>query len=183
MDGSYTHNKEHYLVAPFADEKKLYKCECDSCKLSFQYHETLPRLFWIGFLVPLTLLCEIGIYFYIDVYLNHRILQPNLNDIDLPTEYERQKYLERHEIIMETKGISREDLELEDNVLTDDSTGDIEVAALSHYRYEFLKQVATDVVDSHDYYRHYFLIWTLRSLGVLIGQTIVIVIVAVLCTK
>ncbi|CAL9736218.1 protein Asg7p [Monosporozyma servazzii] len=185
MDGTYEHGKERYLIAPFQDGSKQYRCECKSCQLSFKNHNILQRLFWFGLFIPFALLYEMGLYIYIDIYLNHRILQPNLTEQDYPTEYERKIYLERHEVKLEMKS-SQDESEIEDigNTLFEESNNHNNKSSnLDLFRYEFMKTVATDIVDSHDYYRSHFLKWTLRCLGALIGQVVIIVIVVVLCTS
>lgn len=194
MDGSYEHGKEKYLIAPFEDGRKHYKCECKSCQLSFEKHNLPQRLFWIGLFIPFALIYEIGLYFYVHFYLSHRILQPNLTEQDYPTEYERRVYLERHEVNLKMNNLFDINTHLQENSEPDDDIDNIfleetsraSTDKLSHldlFKYEFMKQVAADIVDSHDYYRSHFLTWTLRCFGALIGQVIVIVIVVVLCVN
>lgn len=196
MDGTYENGREKYLIAPFKDVTKKFKCECDSCKEGFLKYKMVRKLFWIGLFCPLGLLYEVSLFIYIQYYLNHRILMPDLNEQDYPTEYERQLYLERSTVTIEMSNWKNEDIlqNMDYNIayLKADNAKDGDInhtcpddvfSHLDSYKYEFLKQIATDIVDSHDYYRSYYLKWTLRSLGAIVGQVIIMVIVVVLCAN
>lgn len=186
MDETYNNEKEQYLVAPFIESRKVYRCECVSCKASVKYHNLVKWLLCIGVFFPFTIFYEIGLYLYVNMYLNHGVVFPKFTDIDYPTEFERKVFAERHLVKIQTE-IERE---LKDQTLLNLDKPEISIpkeirnTSLSfqqEYRYQVLKQIATDIVNSHDYYRGHFLKWTLRCIGVLIAQCIITLLLIVIC--
>lgn len=187
MEETYDKGIEQYLVAPFIESRKVYRCECVSCRVSVQYHNLVKWLFWIGVFFPFAIFYEIGLYIYVDMYLNHRMVFPNLTELDYPSEYERKIFAERHLMRIQTETGK----EIKDKTLSNinkseisepEETSNIDLLSQQEFRYQFLKQIGTDIVDSHDYYRSHFLKWTLRCIGVLTAQCIIISILLVICS-
>lgn len=186
MSDTYDKGTEQYLMAPFIESRQTYQCDCDSCRSSVKYHNLVKWLFWIGLFFPFATLFEIGLYIYVDVFLKHRIIFPNLTEQDYPTEYERKIYLERHLLKIQTETDVKDQIipnidESASSVLGENRNND--PLSLQKFRYQFLKQIATDIVDYHDYYRCHFLKWTLRCIGVLIAQCTIILMLIVICSS
>ncbi|SCV00948.1 LAMI_0G08328g1_1 [Lachancea mirantina] len=75
-------------VLPFDEFQKRYSCNCKSCLCGRKFKVWVPRLFFIGFLVPLSWLTLLGIWFCVRYWLEHVVAFPVLPEEEFPTIYE-----------------------------------------------------------------------------------------------
>ncbi|CAI4034263.1 hypothetical protein SMKI_10G0480 [Saccharomyces mikatae IFO 1815] len=199
-------NKTRQLTAPFEDDEnpwmKKYCCQCKSCKMSIPIQPWLPRFFIFGVLCPIFWLVNLSIWWFVQFWQPHELEFHDLQEDEYPGFYECEIIAKRsvmpikEEVIQEIHTIQ----DLSDSNSEDyknDGENDTppsflklhaeqvenEEDTLKKYRYEFLKKIAHDVLESHDMLRKSFRNWNLRSLLGLVIDIILVIFIALLCKK
>ncbi|CCF58773.1 hypothetical protein KAFR_0F01760 [Kazachstania africana CBS 2517] len=190
MDSLSNYSNSKFLIAPFDEETQIFDCHCQSCMRSEQLKKAFFKFFWIGVIIPIFWIINLGLYFYIQWYLRHDVYHPKLNDEEFPTLF--QSELKNKRSLVRLKDESMEDINSinasdELTIVADPvdsrTVHDNDVAKLKTLRFNFLKEAANQVINSHDKMRKYYRTWTLRSILGLTIDIVIIIFVVLLCTK
>lgn len=179
-------SKEQFLIAPFDTENQQYICQCNSCNKNIQDYKLLPRLFCIGLIFTPSLIHLIVLWFYNEFYLEHKVKHEQLEEMDYPTEFERQLSLQRTKITLpqNINDISNQINALDGIYIAPKDVIIDEIRDREQYKYEFSKQVAMQIMKYHDNLRKYFNKWAWRSITALLGHLIIIIILTcLLCSR
>lgn len=139
--------------APFTEELATYSCQCVQCEQGLKYRWLLPRLFVLGFLIPLCWLCNLALFLYTQVYTDHDVGFPRLAADQLPTQYELGRALQRGHV-----SFDRDDSGNPRHAHQADVPDTLDV-----HRFRFLDSVASDVIAAHDGLHAHYLMWTYRT--------------------
>lgn len=179
--------KIKYLNAPFEQEDISYHCECESCILSKKYISKLPKLFFGGIVLPLFWFVNIALFIYAQCLTSHDVTHSSINEEELPTLYEIELYKKRS---MFKKPVTSKYI-IEDHFdITSDTT-----SSKSHYRSpstsssielelhrsKHLRNIAMDIIRSHDTVRKCYTTWTLRSILAIFSYCIAVSLIFVIC--
>ena len=139
---------------------------------------------------------------YCQLYLSHEPRPPKFSEEELPTLYQRDLEYERCQVKLSENVL--EDMEsltktsdgqvLSESVSKPDSNclntlgGESNKQELSHtkeelarFRYNFLKEACTNIVNSHNELRHYYQTYALRSLLGILGGVVVSLFIVLVC--
>ena len=195
---------EQFLIPPFELNFVVseYECECASCRVSKSKKNLVKKFFLLGFLCPLFWIANLVLICYCQLYLSHEPRPPKFSEEELPTLYQRDLEYERCQVKLSENVL--EDMEsltktsdgqvLSESVSKPDSNclntlgGESNKQELSHtkeelarFRYNFLKEACTNIVNSHNELRHYYQTYALRSLLGILGGVVVSLFIVLVC--
>ncbi|CCC71957.1 hypothetical protein NCAS_0I02890 [Naumovozyma castellii] len=174
-----------YLMAPFDEEHSQFLCECVSCCKSREYKRWFVRNFWVGIIFPPLWVLNVGSYIYFQFWLSHDVVHRKLEEEEFPSAFERKQWIQRHQLevpgatVDEMNQLANEETIPEVSVQKEASEDDD--YSLKIHRYQFLKNVVEEIVDSHDNVRSFYRTWLLRDVGGIVMYTVILVVVLVLC--
>lgn len=176
-------SQEQFLIAPFNIETQIYNCECASCSANMKYYTLIPKLFCIGlFFTP----CQIQILFmwlYNEFYLDHTVKHTKVEEIDYPTEFERQLNLQRTRIILPDNIANSFPSDTTHKTAPNDVIVD-EIEDREQYKYEFSKKTAREILAAHDGLRTYYHTWAWRAGTVIVAHAVTLVLLlCLLCSS
>ncbi|QLQ77955.1 hypothetical protein HG537_0A02020 [Torulaspora globosa] len=169
-------NKIKNLNSYVEEESQLYTCECLSCQIGSHYENWIPRWLIGGFLLPILWIGNVLIYVYTQWHLDHEPTHAEIPLEELPTLYEVQAKIDKthfqisKQIAEDTDQVSETTVAIAD---PDCLPGD-----LQYYRMQFLRQTASQILESHEAKRAYYQKWTLRTLLALVAYTATIILLA-----
>lgn len=193
-------SNEQYNIAPFEDEAQIRRCECNSCQWGEDHKQLTRKLFFLGFIIPVSWLANIILYSYTQFFLNHEVTSSKLEDNELPTLFMKTQAVERSRVELKTstirerdqiylKGTANPESESEselpiknpfmvknENTLVNIDSND----ELFEYRFQFLKEYAQEIVEYHDELRKSHRTWTLRTCVCVVIYGIIIILVYII---
>lgn len=175
-------SSQKYLVAPFEDEQPYYVCQCPSCEAATRYRYLIPRVFVCGFVFPLIWLCNLIIYTYTQWFLEYEPAHPQIQPDSLPTAFEIELNIKRTHLNVTRETF--EDIERVNEVTTifEDNKGlQGSECSLQCHRNQFLRQVASEILDSHERKRAYYKRWTLGTLLAMLTYMVIIALIIIAC--
>lgn len=157
----------------YEEEAQCYTCECLSCQTGSRYENLIPRWLLSGFLLPVLWIGNILIYVYTQWHLDHEPTHAEIPLEELPTAYEVQAKIDKTHFEI-TKDVPADI----DNVSeTTVAFADPECLphGLPYYRLQFLKQAASQILDSHEAKRAYYRKWTMRTVLAVVAYSVTII--------
>ena len=160
------HNNQRMVAPSLEDENNYYICECHSCNIGTKYRGWIPRGFFAGFFIPLLWFCNLVIYLYTQWHLNHEPTHAQIALEELPSNHEFQSRINASNITLDKSTIEEIDRVNEKTTVLDDPKDhkDCPKYNLQDYRNQFLRQVASDIIESHGVKRDHYKKWTQWSL-------------------
>ncbi|GAV51369.1 hypothetical protein ZYGR_0AD05520 [Zygosaccharomyces rouxii] len=163
-----------HLIAPFEVESQNYECQCESCHRTEERRPLLPRLCIMGVVCPLLWFYEITLCLYLQWLVPHEPTHPPIDSDQLPTEYELENCKKRTEIGIDP--LTLQDIKTTNQPIkscsrfpyqTSDSPepevtyeGKIcQEDQLKRAQFLFVRQIATQVIDTHRQQRSYLQKW------------------------
>lgn len=167
-------NKSILLVDFIEEEAQCYTCECHSCLIGAQYREWISLGFYAGFLIPLLWIFNLSLHVYTQWHLNHEPTHPQIPLQDLPTGHEFQSRINASRIDLDKITIDEIDRINETTLaLKDPHEADCPRYNLQDYRRQFLRQIACDIIESHQIRRAYYNKWTRWTIFGILGYSAV----------
>lgn len=197
---------EQFLIPPFelnfVVNEYEYECECASCRVSKSRKNLVEKLFFLGFLCPVLWIANLVLICYCQLYLTHDPRPPKFSEEELPTLYQRDLEYERCQVKlsesvlegmvnltrMEDGQAPSESVSHSDgnclNIIRSESNeqkSSHTKKELARFRYNFLKEVCTNIVNSHNELRHFYQTYALRSLLGILGGVVVSLFIVLVC--
>ncbi|CCE61353.1 hypothetical protein TPHA_0A02710 [Tetrapisispora phaffii CBS 4417] len=144
-------------------------CQCQSCNISKKYIKFIPKLFIVGFLLPISWLFLIYLYIWPYMYVNSEIDHEAIDLEDLPTAFEIHQMLDEQYIDVTSEN-TMHSIETERN-----RKGSISGSNLALCREKLITKVSESIVNSHYEIRRSIIAWALRSLLGVVSYIIIII--------
>lgn len=176
-------NTEEFLPYLIDDEPNCYYCECRSCKAGTQLRDWPSRAFLAGFFLPLLWLFNLSIYVYTQWCLNHEPTHLQIPQEELPSTHEFESKTKASHLKLDKSTVDEIDRVNETTTVLDENpeTSDCPSYNLHDYRSQFLRGIASDILESHTKKRAYYRKWTQWTLLGIVTYAVIAAVVAVGC--
>lgn len=181
-----------HLIAPSELESQIYECQCESCQKVKENGPLLPRICIVGVICPLLWFCEIALCIYLQWLVPHEPTHPPVDSEQLPTDYELETRRKHTEIALDP--FTLQDIRItnhpikswnafpfqnsdppEPEVAWDGEVG--QETRLKRAQFLFLRNVATQVIDTHRQQRSYLWRWIWFSMAATASYGLVLAVI------
>ncbi|QLL30389.1 hypothetical protein HG536_0A02060 [Torulaspora globosa] len=154
------------------EEAQWYACECPSCQAGARYESLVPRWLAGGFFLPFLWIGNILIYVYTQWHLDYEPTHAEIPPEELPTVYEVETKIDKTHLEISNDVAAEIDRVNETTVTFADPASPPH--GLQYHRKLFLKQAASQILDSHEAKRAYYRKWTMWTVLAVVAYSVTI---------